>query len=127
MTISLNGVTLDQDLIWDQDLNYAASAQNILYTVLGSTIIQTTPLSGGEEIYLTALRSGNQYTGHFTRSQIEAFKILEKNGTIVEFIYESTTVNTIVKSGGIDVAPLIQSSLISSSDKYTGVVTLIKI
>lgn len=127
MTISLNGVSLHDDLFWDQDLNYPAAAQNVLYTVLGSIVVQTTPLAGGEEIYLTATRNGEQFTGWFTRDQIDAIKILEKEGTVVEFIYGTVTQNVIVKSGGIDVTRLLPSSDLSSDDKYTGTITLIKI
>jgi hypothetical protein len=127
MTISLNGAVLQDDLILDQDLNYPASAQSIKYTVLGSTIIQTTPLSGGEEVYLRATRSGNQFSGWFTRVQIQDIKILEKNGTLVEFVYGSMSFNVVVKSGGVNVDPLIPSSTIAGTDKYTGIITLIKV
>lgn len=127
MTISLDGVSLQKELILEQDLNYPAAAQTVKYTILGSIIIQSSPLSGGEEYYLTALREGNNFTGWFTREQIESFKILEAQSTIVEFIYGTRTFNVIIKSGGVNVVPLIPSSDISSSDKYTGTITLIRV
>jgi hypothetical protein len=127
MTISLNSVTLDNDLFWEEEFSYPAAAQNILRTVLGNSIIQTMPLVDGQDIVLIARRSGNIYTGHFTREQIEGFKILEASATPVEFVYDTEVHEVIVKSGGVQMEPLIPYTEKNATDKYTGTLTLIKV
>jgi hypothetical protein len=127
MTISLNSVTLDNDLFWEEEFSYPASAQNILRTVLGNSIIQTMPLVDGQDIVLIARRSGNTYTGHFTREQIEGFKILEASATPVEFVYDTEVHQVIVKSGGVQMEPLIPYTEKNATDKYTGTLTLVKV
>jgi hypothetical protein len=127
MTISLNSVTLDNDLFWEEEFSYPASAQNILRTVLGNSIIQTMPLVDGQDIILIARRSGNTYTGHFTRTQIEGFKILEASATPVEFVYDTEVHEVIVKSGGVQMEPLIPYTEKNATDKYTGTLTLVKV
>jgi hypothetical protein len=127
MTISLNSVTLDNDLFWEEEFSYPASAQNILRTVLGNSIIQTMPLVDGQDIVLIARRSGNTYTGHFTREQIEGFKILEASATPVEFVYDTEVHEVIVKSGGVQMEPLIPYTEKNATDKYTGTLTLVKV
>ncbi len=127
MTISLNGVTLDDDLYWEDEHSYPASAQNLLRTVLGNTIIQTMPLVDGHDIVLVAKKEGEGYVGFFTRTQIDGFKILEANGTPVSFVFGSETHQVIVKSGGVKMEPLFSYSSKSSTDKFIGGITLVKV
>jgi hypothetical protein len=125
--ISLNGVTLDDDLIWDGEFDSPYIAQNLQRTILGILVVQNLPQVKGRIITLTASASGNEYTGHFTRSQIEGIKVLEQTGTVVEFIYESQTMNVIIQAGGVQVRPLIPRPNQASTDLYIGTVTLIEV
>jgi hypothetical protein len=127
MTISLNGVTLDDDLYWEEEYSNTAAAQKILRTVLGNIIIQTMPIISGQVIYLVAKREGEGYVGFFTRAQIEGFKALEASALPVTFVFGSETHTVIVKAGGVQMEPLFSFITKSSSDKYIGVLTLIKV
>jgi hypothetical protein len=126
-TISLNSVTLDDDLYWDEEYSYASSAQSVLHTILGNVIVQTTPLSGGYEIVLSTKNEEGGYVGHFTRAQIEGFKSLEQSGTLVDFVFDSETHQVIVKSGGIQMEPLFPYTTKSASDKFIGSLVLLKV
>ena len=125
--ISLNGVILDNDLIWDGEYDSPVIAQNLQRTILGVLVVQTLPQTKGRIINLTATGSGTNYTGSFTRSQIEGFKLLEQAGTSVSFVYESQTMNVIIQAGGVQVRPLIARPNQVSTDLYIGTVTLIEV
>lgn len=127
MTISLNGVLLDDDLYWEEEYSDEAASQNILRTVLGNLVLQTMPITSGQFIYLTAKKEGEGYVGFFTRTQIEGFKILEASATPVTFVFGSETFTVVVKAGGVQMEPLFPFINKSSSDKYIGVLTLIKV
>lgn len=125
--ISLNGVTLDDDLIWEGEYDSPVIAQNLQRTILGVLVVQNLPQVKGRIINLTATGSGNTFSGSFTRSQIEGFKILEQTGTVVEFIYETQTLNVIIQAGGIQVRPLLPRPNQASTDLYIGTITLIEV
>lgn len=125
--ISLNGVTLSEDLLWTNEFDYRAISQQDDTTVLGRRIISTLPIQGGREIILSSVRSGNRFTGYYTRTQIQEIKSLEKNGTTVVFIYESQTFNVIIKSGSVKVTPIIARPNQEDEDWYTGSITLLEV
>ncbi len=127
MTISLNGVVLDDDLYLDDEYNYSSVAQTILHTMLGQVIVQTTPLTGGYSLSLSARNEKDGYVGCFTRSQIEGFKLLERDSIPVIFIFGTDTYNVIVKAGGVQMEPLFPYTAKNSSDKFIGILTLIKL
>jgi hypothetical protein len=126
--ISLNGVTLHNELLWEGEFDDPLISQNIQRTIKGSLIVQN--LSVAEEgriINLTARLSGSSVFGYFTKTQVKGFKLLEKTGATVVFIYESTQLNVIVKAGGVNMRPLIPRPNQQDTDLYTGVLTLIEI
>jgi len=125
--ISLDGVTLDNDLLWVNEFDTPVISQNILRTILGNTVIQSMPLIKGRYISLVASNTGGTYSGSFTREQIIAFRELEKNTNSVVLVYETETFNVIVPSGGIQVTPLIPRPNQENKDLYTGTLTLIEI
>ena len=127
MTISLNSVILDDDLYWEEEYNYPSVVQSIFHTVLGQVIVQSTPLTGGHDIVLSARNERDGYVGFFTREQIEGFKLLEKEATPVIFIFGSDSYMVIIKAGGIQVEPLFPYTTKSSSDKFIGSLILIKL
>jgi len=125
--ISLNGVELDNDLIWEGEFNSQVISQNIQRTIAGTLILQALPQEKGRIINLTATETGSNFSGSFTRTQIQAFKVLEKLGSVVTFIYEDQTMNVVVQAGGVQVTPLISRPNQKSSDLYTGTITLIEV
>lgn len=125
--ITLNGVTLSDDLIWEDEFGHAEVSQNVQRTVLGNAVISSFPKTGGKTITLTSRVSGNEYSGYFTRTQIEAFKVLEQNSIPVSFVYEGQNFTVIVQSGGVNVQPLIARPNQENIDEYSGSITLITI
>ena len=125
--ITLNGVTLNDSLIWTDEYDNQTVSQNIQRTVLGNLVVQNMPISKGNIITLQAQSSGDNIIGSFTRTQVEAFKALEQAGTVVEFVYDSYVTNVIVQAGGVKVSSIFARSGRSSSDIFTGVLTLITV
>ena len=50
--ISLNGVVLNDGIVWTNEFTYAASSQSVLYTLLGNAVVQTMPMNTRKEIIL---------------------------------------------------------------------------
>jgi hypothetical protein len=125
--ISLNGVTLDDDLVWEGEFDSAVISQNIQRTILGTLIVQSLPQVKGRIINLVASGSGNSFSGSFTRTQVEGFKSLEQSGSTVAFTYESQVFSVIVQAGGVKVSPLIPRPDQSNTDLYIGTLTLIEV
>lgn len=126
--IQLNGVTLDDSLVWENEFDAPAISQNVLRTVMGNAIIQSEMLSeDGHEIVIKAVSSGDDFIGSFTREQIIGFKNLERAGSVVSFVYEEYSTNVVVKSGGVQMSPVFARDDRSNSNLFTGTLTLIKV
>ena len=125
--ISLNGVTLSDDLIWENEFDSPVISQNTQRTILGNLIIQSLPINKGRTINLTAVTEGDVYFGYFTRLQIINFKSLEQLGLTVVFHYEGTDYDVRVQAGGVQVTPLIPRPNQDVTDLYSGVLTLIEV
>lgn len=124
--ISLNGVTLSEDLIWENEFDSPAISQNTQRTILGNLVIQNLPLSKGRTINLVANSDGNSYEGFFTREQIIEFKVLEQSGADITFHYEGTDYNVKIQAGGVQVTPLIPRPNQAIGDLYSGTLILIE-
>ena len=125
--ITLNGVTLNDGLVWTNEFDYLASSQLIVYTLLGNAVIQTMPMNTRQEIKLVATSEGSSFIGSFTREQIQAFKLLEKEGNTVIFHYEGVDYNVVVKSGGVQMSPILSGTNQNTSDLYTGTLLLVEV
>jgi len=125
--ISLNGVTLSEDLIWENEFDNPAISQNIQRTLLGSLVIQSMPLVNGRSINLVAVSDGTSYFGFFTREQVIEFKRIEQSGSTVVFHYEGTNYNVKIRSSGVQVSPLIARPNQVDSDLYIGTLNLIEV
>lgn len=125
--ISLDGVTLAEGLLWDNEFDNNAVSQNTSRTVAGSLVIQNMPLERGGIIRLTASGDGDSFTGYFTREQIVQFKVLERDGNTVVLSYEGTSYNVVIQAGGVRMTQLLPGVVTSSSDKYVGTLSLIEI
>ncbi len=73
--ISLNGVTLSEDLLWENEFDTPAISENIQRTLLGVQIVQHMPLVGGRIIKLAAIANGFVYdcSNGFLRSNFGGF------------------------------------------------------
>ena len=125
--ISLNGVTLSEDLIWENEFDNPAISQNTQRSILGNLIIQQLPLSKGRILNLVAVASGDSYFGFFTRTQVIAFKALEQVGATIVFHYEGTDYDVKIQSGGVQVSPLQPRPNHAVTDLYSGILILIEV
>jgi len=127
MTILLNGVTLNEGLVWEGEFDYNALSQSVSYTILGNVVVQNMPSSTKKEMKLVASGDGNSFMGSFSREQILAFKVLEESGGSIVFSYEGTDYDVVVKSGGVQMTPILSGVNQSSSDLFSGTLILIEV
>lgn len=125
MSITLNDVILDDDLIWSNEFDIVKLEQTIQRTVMGSVVISNFPTQNGNEIILEATQSGSTFSGYFTRAQVKEFKILEEAVTPVVFDYNGQVFDVIVKAGGVQVTPWVSRPDHDDTDFYTGTLTLV--
>jgi len=125
--IILNGVTLNDDLLWTNEFDHSEITQIEKRTIGGTLIVDSFPKIEGREINLASVRLGNEFSGRFTRTEIQAFKELELNVTPVTFNYNGQVFNVIVKSGGVQVRPLLARPDQESTDYYTGTLILVTV
>ena len=125
--ISLNGVTLNEGVVWEGEFDYNALSQSVSYTLLGNVVIQNMPSNTRKEMKIVATGDGSSFMGSFTRGQILAFKALEESGSSVVLSYEGTDYNVVVKSGGVQMSPILSGVNQSSSDLFSGTLILIEV
>ena len=127
MSITLNGVTLQQDLLWTNEFDQGTITQTQQRSVLGNLIVNNFGKVEGREIHLESVRSGESFSGYFTREQVQAFKVLESSAAQVVFEYEGQSFTVFVKADGVQVRPLLPRPNQVTTDYYTGTLVLVTV
>lgn len=125
--ISLNGKTLSDDLLWTNRYSEPSAILSMKRTISGTAIIQKAQFSGGITIIIGSVSIASGYSGWWTKTQIEAIKILELSGDQVAFKYEGQSFQVIVVPGSIKVDPLISRPNSEDDDVFVGAISLITI
>lgn len=125
--ISLNGVILSGDFLWINRYSEASSILSLRRTISGTAVIQQAQLTGGINITFGSVAIASGYSGWFTKTQIDAIKVLESSGEIVTFIYEDFQFKVIVMPESINVEPLIPRPNSDANDIFVGTVSLITV
>ena len=126
MTITLGGVTLNNNLIWENKDSYPLNAFSRRVTVQGRVVLQHSSVDGREIILSTIATSGGTI-GYFEYSQIQTIRDFENNMSVISFVYESETLNVIVEPGGINVEPIVPSPVYIADSWFLGSIKLIEI
>lgn len=127
MNISLNGISWNHSLSWENEFDFSEVSQSVKRTILGKIVIHSMPKEKGREIVISSEVSGSSYSGYWTREQVSAVKALERTVTQVPFVYGSFSANVVVKSNGVSVSPLNRGSDQDTDDLYIGSITLIEV
>jgi len=125
MTISVGGVTLPDDMTWEDEFDGAevAVAQN--HTIGGRAITDAMTLEGGRTFTLASRRIGDEIYGALTRTQVQALKAVERAGLTVSFIYESQTF--LVKVKAVQMRLAFERPNPDSDDEYTGSIAMAEV
>lgn len=126
MAISLGGVTLHDNLIWDNRNSYPLNAFSRRVTIQGRVILQHSSVDG-REIVLSTVSTSSGTIGYFTFAQLESIRGFENNVSVVSLVYETETINVIVEPGGINVEPVIPRPTYSATDWFLGAIKLIEV
>ena len=125
MAISLGGVTLHENLIWENRDSYSLNAFSRRVTIQGRVVLQHSSIDG-REINLTTVSTSAGTIGYWTYEQLESIRGFENNMSVVSFIYETETLNVIVEPGGINVEPVVAMPTYVASSWFLGSVKLIE-
>lgn len=126
--ISLGAITLSDELRLEGEFNDAVSSLTVNRAISGRLVIQKGNIIKGRQFVLSATRSGNQYSGSFTRLQVESLKDYAQNNTQITFVYGSQTHEVLIMPGSIQVVPLLDyGDEFQDTDLYTGTITLLEV
>ena len=125
MAISLGGVSLHENLIWENYNSYPRNAFSRRVTIQGRVVIQHSAIDG-REIILTTLATAGGTIGYFTKAQIDSIRDFENNMSVVSFTYESESINVIVQPGGINVDAIVPRPNHEVGDEFLGSIKLIE-
>lgn len=126
MSISLGGVVLNENLIWDNRDSYPLNSFSRRVTISGRVILQHSSVDG-REIILTTVPATSGTIGYWTYEQLETIRGWENNMSVVSFVYESETLNVVIEPGGINVTPVVVRPNYSAADWFLGLVKLIEV
>ena len=124
--ISLGGVTLCKDLIWEASFAHPSQAYSRRITLLGKVVVQHSPISG-RVISLGTVSTGRGSIGYFLKEQLDQLKVFEEAVTTISFIYGSENLNVIIAPGGMEVSPIAPRTNPANSDYYIGSIQLIEV
>lgn len=124
--ISLGGITLNDNLIWENRFTYPRNSFSRRPTLRGRIIVQYSPVDG-RLISLSTISVGISGTiGYFTKTQIDSIREFENNMNVVPFVYESDSLTVIVQPGGLEIEAAIPRPNHSAGDWFMGTIHLIE-
>lgn len=123
--ISINGVTLSNDLILDGEFDEAEVSLSVTHTLGGRPVFDAMALEGGLTYTLSATGDGGRYSGYFTRAQVVELQALRTSAATVVFIHESKTLS--IKVLDVKVRPNVARPNQVDADEYVGSVTIITV
>ena len=126
--ITLGGIELPDDLIWDNEFSWIPVAGASARTLGGTLLSWSNSISKGRPIDLVA----NESRGWMTRSQIQSlYSMASVSGTTFELNYKTAIYNVrfrLEDQPVLEAVPLISSRVnFISSDLYTGRIKLIEV
>lgn len=127
MAISLNGIALDDSLIWQDRFESQSVAQAMRRTLGGSPVVYTGTLGAGRPITLVATLN----FGWFTKAQVDAISALaEVAGGVYTLIYGALTASVMFRhhdAPAVEFVPLLARQTHLDSDRFTGTLKLMTV
>lgn len=123
MSIKIGDVDLDKRLLLRGLFDSPKIATVVKTTLSGQKNYYNYPVSGRELTLTTDGPNGVKY-GFFTRGQLEALQVIRDSGTRTTLTHHTETFSVIIPSDGIQVMPVIESTLKNKSDLFSGSILL---
>lgn len=126
MTVSLGGITLDDNLRLDGVHTQAAMAGSARAT-MGSVWVQRIAMSAGKTLQLIATMDGDTVKGYFTGAQIAALAALRDAGESVALVHHLGSWQVWIPPTGISVEQVFDFADPDDDSWYIGTITLITV
>ena len=126
MSITLDSIILDQELIWSDEFDWMAPQQNVTRTLGGRVILQQRTLSHGQPITL----QGDNTTGFIVRSDLLLLKALANQRQIMTLILNDGSTYQVVfrySENAIEATPFDDFSDPGPDDLYRLIVRLMTV
>ncbi len=126
MTVSLGGITLDDNLRLGGELTGSTLAGSARPT-FGGVCIQILPVVAGNILTLSATLDGNSLRGVFTRAQLQAVAALRDAGAPVALVHHLGTWQVWIPPDGIQAESVLDHADPGADEWYSGTITLITV
>lgn len=126
MTVSLGGITLDDNLRLDGVHTQAAIAGSARAT-MGGVHVQSIAMSAGKTLQLIATMDGDTVKGFFLGSQVDALAALRDAGESVALVHHLGSWQVWIPPTGISVEQVFDYADPTDDDWYVGIITLITV
>lgn len=126
MSVSLGGVTLDDNLRLDGVLTQSAMAGSARAT-MGGICVQRVAMGAGKTLQLVATMDGQAVKGLYTGAQLTALAALRDAGAAVTLVHHLGTWQVWIPPAGIAVEQVFDYSDPDDAAWYVGTITLITV
>jgi len=118
MAITLDALTLPNDLIWSDEFDWSPIQQTESYTLTGALVVESGKMLAGRPITL----AGDEKSAWATRAQVNAlYALLDTDPTMLLTLHDGRTFNVKFKHAGqpVQAKPVIDYNNPDDSDWYT--------
>lgn len=127
MSISLNGVTLNPNLVWEDKYDYSIISQEVKYTLAGTPIVYSGAYSAGRPITLVAT-DDQGWVEKTIADQIYA--LAQQSGGIYSLVIGAETFQVMFRNHeppSVSLKPLSPRAVPLSGDYFTGSIKLMTV
>jgi hypothetical protein len=127
MAVTLNGVTLNPNMVWADRYSYASVTQEVLTTLAGTMVVYPNTLTKGRPITLEA----RDDQGWLTKQQVDSMQALaDTQGGIYTLVIGAETFTVMFRhqdAPALMMEPLIPRAVPVAGDYFVGTIKLMTV
>ena len=131
MTISLGGITLNQDMVWREQFSALSVRQTVRETLGAAPVVAAFPVGKGIPITLLATDVNGRLIGILKKSVVDSILALAAvPGGINTLTYKGTNYSVIFRhedAPAVDMVPLIAKTSYGANDLMRGEIKLLTV
>jgi hypothetical protein len=128
MTIKIDGITLNPDMVWEERFVTQSLVQNVRRTLGGIAVIANAELSKGEAITLSATEVNGRLIGILKKSVVDQ---LRARAEVVDaqyvFEYNGELLTVMFRPPAIEMTPLLARTVYGPNDLMRGQIRLLTV
>lgn len=128
MTIKIDGITLNPDMVWEERFVTQSLVQNVRRTLGGIAVITNAELSKGEPITLSATEVNGRLIGILKKSVVDQLRVrAEVVDAQYVFEYNGELLTVMFRPPAIEMTPLLARTVYGPNDLMRGQIRLLTV